>query len=215
MFDRNDGPEAGPKRQLYREFAEFYRAERCRWAPDNPRRVFNLAFRRIYPDFEHQLSEEQFLAVVYRALGFRGADPRGLFQMFDPAMYRGRRRPEDHFVSLFARKLTGLLKRAVARTTDRGRAADPTKFRPNPALGLLHERERPASEQAQLDLLPAVLACLDAKERAVVHLLYWSDLSTRKTGALLEMDHKTVARVHVAAVAKLRRLYGVEGNLAA
>ena len=70
----------------------------------------------------------------------------------------------------------------------------------------------PPSEAARLEILPAVLACLDARERSVIHLLYWADLSARKVGALLEMDHKTVARVHEKAVAKLRRLYGVEEN---
>jgi DNA-directed RNA polymerase specialized sigma subunit len=103
----------------------------------------------------------------------------------------------------------------LRRTTDCGREGDRTKFRPDPALGLLREDVRPASEQARLDALPEVLTYLAGRERAVVHLLYWGDLSARKVGQMLGMDHKTVARVHASALAKLRRLYGLEDNLAA
>jgi RNA polymerase sigma factor (sigma-70 family) len=74
---------------------------------------------------------------------------------------------------------------------------------------------RPASEQARLDALPAALAGLDPRERGVLHLVYWADLSARKAGALLGLDHKTVGRVHATAVRKLRRQYGVEESLAA
>jgi hypothetical protein len=206
-------PRVGASR-LYPEFAQFYAAERCRWAPANPRRLFNIAFTTIYPAFEARLSPEQTLGVVYTTLGFRGADRPGLFQTFDPAKYHGTRPLPDHFVSLFARKLTGKLKRAVART-DQGRSADPAKFRPKPVLGLLDEGVLRRDEQEALDDLPAALARLDAREHDVVHLTYWADLSARKVGAALGMDHKAVARVHAAAVAKLRRAYGVEENLAA
>jgi RNA polymerase sigma factor (sigma-70 family) len=215
MYQKNDGPRAGTMSRLYGEFARFYEQQRCPWAPANPKRIFNLAFDKLYPRFYDRLSEEQFLSAVYATLGFPGSDPKGMFETFDPAKYRGSRGLDDHFVSLFARKLTGKLTRAVSRTTDRGRRGDPAKFRPDPALGLLDERVRPESEQACLDLLPAVLACLDARERAVIHLTYWGDLSARKVGELLGMDHKGVARVHDRAVGKLRRMYGVEEKLAA
>jgi DNA-directed RNA polymerase specialized sigma24 family protein len=73
----------------------------------------------------------------------------------------------------------------------------------------------PASEAARLDILTVVLAYLTPRQRAVVHLIYWEGLSARKVGTLLGMDHKTVARVHAAAVAELRWLYGVEEKCAA
>lgn len=206
---------AGTNSRLYDEFAQFYAQERCPWAPTNPRRVFDLAFGKTFRAYRKTLSREQVLAAVYDTLGFRGAERPGLFQTFDPARYSGSRPYEDHFLSLFARKLRGKLSLMTRRTTDGGREGDTTKFRPNPALGLLRKEERPASEQALLDDIPAVLDCLDARERGVIHLVYWADLSARKVGALLGMDHKTVARVHDQAVGKLRRLYGVEENLAA
>jgi hypothetical protein len=74
---------------LYREFAHYYTTERCEWAPDNPERVFNLAFKTVYPRYRKRLTPEQFLAEVYGTLGFSSAQPDGLFQTFDPAKYTG------------------------------------------------------------------------------------------------------------------------------
>src|SRR5437868_6898679 len=105
MYERTDGSARAGMRRLYAEFAEFYTAEKCRWAPAEPRRVFNLAFEVVYPDYRDRLSPEQFLGVLYATLGFDGADPPGLFQTFDPTRYNGRRRLDDHFVSLFVTKL--------------------------------------------------------------------------------------------------------------
>jgi hypothetical protein len=215
MMETYHGPRAGNRSRLYREFAEFYTTERCRWAPTNPRRAFNLAFGSISSQFRDQLTMEQILAVMFETLGYRGAPRPGLFQTFEPAKYKGMRPLEEHFLSLFARKLKGKLTSLLRRTTDHGRKGDRTKFRPNPALGLLRQEVRPASEQDKLDSLLAILAVLDAREREVVHLLYWRDLSARKAGEWLGMNHKTVGRVHESALAKLRRHYGLEENSAA
>jgi hypothetical protein len=201
---------AGALCRLYEEFARYYVEERCEWAPANPRRVFNLAFERFYPGVQNRMSPEEFLGVVYQTLGFRGTDRDGLFQTFNPALYRGHRPLDDHFVSFFARKLKGKLGRAVGRTTDRERPGDPHTFRTDPGLGLVNHRDVSDRDREHLADLPAVLSFLDPRERAVVHLLYWDDLSTRKAATLLNIDHKTVARVRDGAVAKLRRLYGVE-----
>jgi RNA polymerase sigma factor (sigma-70 family) len=215
MIEENNGPRAGEERRLYGEFAQFYTSERCPWAPANPRRAFNMAFRKVYPEFSDRLSREQTLAAAYETLGYRGAPRPGLFETFDPDKYTGTRPLEEHFLSLFARKLTGKLKALLRRTTDSGRSGDRGKFRPDPDLGLLREDVRVASEEERLMALPAVLACLSPRERAVVHLLYWGDLSAHKAGKLLELSHKTVCRAHRSALAKLRRLYGLEENLAA
>ena len=204
--------DAGARGRLYAEFVQFYMSERCRWAPENPQRAFKLAFGRTFRESRRGFSDEQVLAAMYAALGYRGADRAGLFRTFDPAKYTGTRRPEDHFVSLFARKLKGKLLSMRRRTTDRGRAGDPVAFPHDPALGLLHGL---AYEPPPGGDLPAVLACLAPRERAVVHLMYWEGLSARRVGALLGVDHKTVTAIHRAAVRKLRRLYGVEENLAA
>ncbi len=201
-------------RRLHNEFARYYTAERCEWAPTNPRRAFNLAFEIASRRKYRPLSEEHVLTVVYATLGFRGADQPGLFQTFDPAMYNGTRHLSDHFINLFARKLSGKLSREMTRTTDRGRKGDVEKFQTTPGLGLLNERTQPDRNRHLLDDLPEVLSCLNGRERGVIHLLYWEDLSARKVGALLGMDHKTVASVHQTAVNKLRRAYEIEENLA-
>ncbi len=215
MPNRKNGLWAGAKSRLYGEFARFYTSERCQWAPTNPERVFNVAFGKTFREYRGNLSDEQVLAALYAALGYRGAGRPGLFQTFDPTKYAGTRPLDAHFVSLFARKLRGKLDLLQRRTTDCGRVADPTRFRSNPALGLVSENEMTSPEPGPADDLPAVLGCLDARERGVIHLMYWSNLSARKVGTLLGLDHKTVTKVHDTAVRKLRRVYGVGENHAA
>ncbi len=210
MFLRN----ANLLNRLYQEFAHYYMAERCQWAPTNPRRAFNLAFEIASRRNYRPLSEEHVLTVVYATLGFRGADRPGLFQTFDPAKYNGTLPLNDHFINLFARKFSGKLSKEMSRTTDRGRKGDAEKFQTTPGLGLRNERTLPDRNRHLLDDLPEVLNCLNGRERGVIHLLYWEDLSARKIGALMGIDHKTVASVHQTAVSKMRRAYGDEENLA-
>src|SRR5262249_25585806 len=128
MTERNDGPRAGTTSRLYREFAEFYDEEWCRWAPDNPRRGFNLAFEKVYPKFSDRLTEEEFIAVMYSTLGFHGSKPPGLFETFDPGRYGCRLPLDDHFVNLFKARLEwrvrDRLRKEVRRRRKRERPHD-------------------------------------------------------------------------------------------
>src|SRR5689334_8381455 len=87
MTDDLQGPSRRRRDHLYEEFAAFYASERCSWAPETPRRAFNLAFEGIYPAYPARLSREQFLALVYDTLGVRQCRPKGLFQTFNPTRY--------------------------------------------------------------------------------------------------------------------------------
>lgn len=180
---------------LYPEFARYYTAERCAWAPENPRRLFNLAFDSIYPDYEDELSPEQCLGVVYDTLG---VGRTGLFRTFDPAEYHGTLPLEYHFANMFARRLRGNLKREVKRARRRKRLRDHS------------DQTRTAGEQFLLNLLPVFVGCLTARERVVIHLRYWWSMSSREVGARLRVDHKTAGRILANALRKLRRMFGVE-----
>src|SRR5689334_19672496 len=105
MYDATQRPMTGCMRGLYREFASFYEAERCPWAPENPKRAFNLAFKVIYPNVYDQFTEEEFLQLMYDTLGFPGSTPEGLFQTFDPKQYGGALPIETHFLNLFKQQL--------------------------------------------------------------------------------------------------------------
>ena len=74
---------------LYREFTAYYTQERCHWAPSNPKRAFNLAFKTLYPAYCERMAPSLFLSFIYDTLGVRGGEPRGLFQTFDPEKYKG------------------------------------------------------------------------------------------------------------------------------
>jgi RNA polymerase sigma factor (sigma-70 family) len=63
--------------------------------------------------------------------------------------------------------------------------------------------------------LPVALAFLDDREQTIIHLSYWSGLSNRQVGRLLNLDHKTVASQREIALRKLRRFYGIQTDAAA
>src|SRR5438045_3987489 len=64
---------------LCREFCTYYKKERAawvaadperdRWAPRNPRRLFNLAFKGLYRAYYRYVTLWEFLDCVYRTLG--------------------------------------------------------------------------------------------------------------------------------------------------
>ena len=130
-------PERG---RLYAEFESYYVAHRCRWAPENPRRVFNLCVHVVYRRYRKRLTLPAFLSVVYATLGIpfdesrphTDADKRrlhGMFQKFDPAKYRGVLPIEDHFINLLRRKVEGRLLRYLQAPTDTGNRGDDGLFR--------------------------------------------------------------------------------------
>jgi RNA polymerase sigma factor (sigma-70 family) len=198
-------------RKLYEEFQGFYTRHRCRWAPANPRRIFNLCFRSLYPQFNRRITPYGLMAVVYEVLGVRRAEPRGLFQTFDPAKYKGSLPLEDHFVNLFTKRLRGKLSKACVPASDSGREADPARFRARPEIGLHKEGGMADRDRELVESVPEALACLEKQERLVIHLNYWVDLSGRQIAAVLGIDHKTVRGRHDRAIRKLRRFYGETG----
>src|SRR5262245_1023331 len=134
MNKKTSFPErAGEMRRLRQDFADYYARHRCRWAPANPRRLFNAAFKGVYSVYHRRLTPCQFLALVYDRLGARAGGLRGLLQTFDPAKYGGRLPLEEHFLNLFLRRLKGRVRNCLTRTrTDQGRPGDRSKFRPRP-----------------------------------------------------------------------------------
>jgi RNA polymerase sigma factor (sigma-70 family) len=231
----NDPRNSGRRRNhLYDEFAAYYASERCRWAPNDPRRVFNLALKSIYPSYNRRLTAEQFLALIYDTLGVRQGRPRGLFQSFNPGKYKGRLSLQDHFVNLFMRRLKDRLKGNLSRNgTDQNRQADASEFQARPELGLYKVTRTSRWNRQRVESLPEALAFLlthdrevenavaealaglGLQEEQVIRLTYWGGLSRRKIGRLLGLDHKTVARRYDDALWKLREFYGVEQRVAA
>ena len=203
------------RNHLYEELALYYATERCRWAPANPRRLFNLAFKRLYPAYRRWISSHQFLAVVYDTLGTRRGKPRGLFQTFDPARYTKSLPLEEHFINLFAQKLKGRAKNHLKREAAHGQVCDPTKLRAQPEMELVGTTQRSTRHGEWLASIPDALWQLDAEEHLVIRLKFWDDLSLREIGLALRQDHKTVGRRQEAALGKLRRYYGVEPGAAA
>ncbi len=61
-------------------------------------------------------------------------------------------------------------------------------------------------------VLEGALAALPRLERLVVHGMYWLDLSRAELGRRLGVSAKVVARVHRAALARLRGTYGPAGE---
>jgi len=199
--------------RLYAEFERYYVGARCRWAPANPRRLFNLAFKRVYPAYREKMSRWQFLAAIYRTLGVRDNEELpGLFQTFDPRKYKGPLPLEDHFVNFFKKKLVGNLTLAMKRVTDNGRRGDREKFIARPEIGLLTEQTRFSRHDIEaVEALPEALAHLESEERVVIQLTYWAGDSNRSIGRCLGLNHKTVAARHRSAMSKLRRCYNVAG----
>lgn len=202
-------------RTLFVEFAEFYRRERCRWAPVNPCRAFNLAFRTLYPYYRRFMTPEQFMSEVYATLGTATGSPRGLFQTFSPSKYHGRLAVEDHFLNFFKRKLWGKLHRSLKVPSDRGRRGDKMKFRgPKQARHSSHrldllEPEQPCRHHlALVESLVEAVSLLERLEQDIVRLVYESGLSDRSIAAELRIDRGTVGRKHRKALAKLRHLLG-------
>lgn len=193
-------------RRLFAEFAEYYLAQRCRWAPRTPDRVFFLAYKVVYPQYRRRMTRAEFLGVVYDTLGFRGAARKGLFQTFDLKEYKGALSAEDHFVNFFKQKLLGNLDLATRRTTDSGRPGDPNQFPHRPELGLVHESPPTPTDDIDQDDLIGVLS---DRERDVIRLMYWGGLSARRVGLELGIDHKTVTAAHHEALFCLRRVYGL------
>jgi hypothetical protein len=205
MYQKNEGPRAGSLRRLYEEFARYYMEERCRWAPTNPKRVFNLAFEVVYPDFHGRLTPEEFLAEMYAVLGFRGSQPEGLFQTFDPTKYTCSLPLQNHFVNLFRARLRW-------RLLDQFRRLAKWRQKLNPAE-LTHEAEERRLERVAD--LPEGLSLLSSVEFAVVHMTYWGRYSHREVAVELGMDRETVRRRHDSALLRLRAFYGVGEKIAA
>jgi RNA polymerase sigma factor (sigma-70 family) len=202
------------KHHIYGEFASYYSQERCPWAPASPRRLFKLAFKKFFRAYRRHLTPEQFLAVVYDTLGTRRGRPRGLFQTFDPRLYKNSLPLEEHFVNLFATKLKGRLKNHVKRAASAGRLCDPTRLRFRGQLELVGKAQSSPRERDLLGALPEAMDQLDDEEHTIITLAFWHDLSLREIGAILRRDHKTVGRRQEAALRKLRRFYDVDSAAA-
>jgi RNA polymerase sigma factor (sigma-70 family) len=198
---------AGSFSVLYREFAGYYALHHCPEAPARPRRLFNLCVKKIYPACRSRITPPEFMGAVYDILGVRCGQPKGLFQSFDPAKYRGALPLENHFVNLFARKLRGKLARASKPAGDGGRRGNPEKFFCRPELGLIKEEVRSRRDREMAESVIEAIEVLESHERLVIHMTYWEELSNRKIGEILGIDHKTVRSKHDRAIRKLRRYY--------
>jgi RNA polymerase sigma factor (sigma-70 family) len=188
---------------LSREFATFYAAHRCQWAPA-PWRLLGLA-ESIYQDFRKNMTAAQFLSVVYRTLYDPHKDKDlGLFKTFDPRKYNGRLALEDHFVNLFARRLRTNLRRELRPRTDRGREGNPFLFRTRPGLGLVKEERVPLPEDLMRERVREAVLSLPPQERDIVRARYWEDLSFRGIGERLGVHYKAVERKHGRAIEWMR-----------
>jgi len=210
MVTRPDRRSGQCPSHLFDEFSTYYRAERCAWAPAEPARLYNLAFKELYPGCEGRLQPEEFLSVMYETLGFRGAERPGLFQTFEPGKYNGGKPLAEHFVNFFARKLRGKLAHALAKTGQK-RPPRPERVPHIPELGLIRRTHAGSCGREIGEQLPACWRRLDARERKAVELSFWEGLSARRVGAALGVDHKTVPRVLSRALARLRRELGEPG----
>jgi RNA polymerase sigma factor (sigma-70 family) len=199
------------RKQLYDEFARYYREHRCPGAPDG-KRVFGLA-RRLYADYYGRLTPSHFMSVVYQTLDglFLGED--GLLngkraRRFEPNKYQGDQSDPNklhkHFLNMFARRLAANLERSLHPRTDRGRRGDPSRFEPRPRLGLFRaEKVCLQTEWAKEWVRRAVLD-LSPEEREVIRGRYWQDESYRGMAKRFGVDYKTVQRRHDHALDSLR-----------
>ncbi len=216
MRQTNRSP-AGVGSPLYREFAAYYAAERCRWAPDNPRRLFNLAFKKVYPRFCDRLTEEEFVETMYTTLGFPGSRPRGLFRTFDPAKCHDRLPLADHFANRFKAQLAYRVRDRLRREAKRRRRrVRRKKLTPGAERRLRRDGGSPYDrvEREWVDALPEALGRLAPDESVVVRMTYWERYSLREVAVVLGLDRGTVRRRHDAAIAVLRAFYGVSGKIA-
>ena len=204
--------------RLYDEFAHYYEMERCEWAPENPRRVFNLAFDIVYPRFWDGLTEEEFLTEVYDTLGFSGSIPRGLFHTFDPKKYSGPLPLPDHFVNLFRAKLEGRLRDRRRKLNKRRRR----KYKPG---SVTPEAERRLKwvwgssydrvGQERMAALAEGLSTLTPSQFRVVHMTYWGRYSHREVALELGLDRKTVRALARHRHRELKAFYGIAQEIAA
>jgi RNA polymerase sigma factor (sigma-70 family) len=210
----NDPRKSGRRRNhLYDEFAAYYASERCWWAPNDPRRIFNLAFKSIYPTYNRRLTVEQFLALIYDTLGVRQGRPRGLFQKFDPARYTKSLPLEEHFINSFAFRLRGRLKNYLKRDTSHHRVCNPAKLRALLDSKRVRSAQGMPRERELLAALTDALERLEGEEYLVIRLAYWNDLSAREIGLALRRDHKTVRSRLETALSKLRRFLSASGKI--
>ncbi|QDU20597.1 sigma-70 family RNA polymerase sigma factor [Urbifossiella limnaea] len=208
---------AAARKRLYREFADYYSAERCRWAPPNPLRLFNLAFKTVYPRFRDRLTEEEFVEAMYTTLGFPGSRPRGLFRTFDPAKCHDRLPLGGHFANLFKAQLEyRVLDRLRREAKRRRRRVRREELTPGAERRLRRDGGSPYDrvEREWVDALPEALGRLAPDEFVVVRMTYWERYSLREVAVALGLDRGTVRRRHNAAIAMLRAFYGVSRKIA-
>jgi RNA polymerase sigma factor (sigma-70 family) len=163
-----------------------------------------LAFEVVYPNFRDQLTEEEFLGLVYDTLGFPGSQPRGLFETFDPTRYSGSLPLNDHFINLFKLKLDWRLKDWL-RQSDR-------ESRPlRRDDGSRYDR----IDQERVEALQEGMGLLTQGERKVVYMKYWGRCSQQEVAVELKLDRETIRRRHGMAIGKLREFFGIFGKSAA
>jgi hypothetical protein len=119
---------------VYREFASYYVEQRCCWAPENPRRLFNLACKTMFRRFGKRITLWELVGEMYAILGLARGEPRGLFQDFDPSLYDGKLPLDSHFTNMFKQRLRARLWRACYPRSGRDRLAKAYRFQANPRL---------------------------------------------------------------------------------
>jgi RNA polymerase sigma factor (sigma-70 family) len=189
--------------RLFSEFAAYYDPLRCPHAPPAAR-AFRLLWGLYRRRFHRWVCPWEFLATVYDTLHGTSDRYPGLFASFHPGSYRGRLPLEKHFLNM-------LVKRLRARFQGRRKAGRRTarawrRAREELAREVRHRH----SSDDPLSSLPEALATLDREEARVIDLRYWHGFTTARAIAReLGIDHKTVARRHDRAIARLRAFYGV------
>jgi RNA polymerase sigma factor (sigma-70 family) len=91
----------------------------CEWAPRNPWRVFRFVFKTVYEHWERQVSESEFLSIVYLVLGDGDSsddgEMRGLIYGFRPELYHGSLPLQEHFLNMLKKRLWSRVRRYVKR----------------------------------------------------------------------------------------------------
>lgn len=200
------------KSYLLNEFTAYYTTHRCRWAPENPRRVLGLA-EKLYREFHCRVSAAQFLSVLYQTLD-------GLFEDFDAKRYEGTLKLDDHFINMLAARLRTNLRRSARPRTDQGRSGD-ARFQARPELGIVRGKrvlrqddsleqmtvaDQSVSLEAELrreEVRQAVLK-LPEREQYVVRGRYWENRSDAEIGERLNLNRSTVWRAHKDAISQMR-----------
>jgi RNA polymerase sigma factor (sigma-70 family) len=184
-----------------REFVAVY-APHARPGRPSADRVYGFVdclYRDVYA---RRMTFGEFVSEVYVVLTGSPGRGVGLLNDFDPALYHGRKAPEDHFLNMLGRRLRARLRRrARAECLVRGPAPNAPPDRPAARRhGLARLRES----------LPEALATLDPVSRELVRRKYWDGMSDRQVGRALGCDHRTVARRHELALDRLRAFYREE-----